>query len=149
MMWVQVEGRPQGKSRPRFSNGRAYTPRTTVDYEKRVAMAYREQDGVYHTEPVAVEVLAVYKIPKAMPKGRKAEIMAEAIPPTVKPDIDNIIKVVMDALNGVAYKDDAAVAFVTGAKMYDPDGERLMVRVTEAGDWVAKRRIDEDEEVDR
>ena len=40
------------------------------------------------------------------------------IRPTKKPDIDNIIKAVLDALNGVAYKDDTQVVQVMATKKY-------------------------------
>lgn len=38
--------------------------------------------------------------------------------PLKKPDIDNIVKVVADALNGVAYHDDTQIAMVIAAKTY-------------------------------
>ena len=38
--------------------------------------------------------------------------------PTVKPDCDNIIKIVCDALNGLAYRDDSQVVAVTCQKKY-------------------------------
>lgn len=44
---------------------------------------------------------------RALPKSRPKKIASE--PDTVKPDVDNIAKTVLDALNGVAYADDSQV----------------------------------------
>ena len=40
--------------------------------------------------------------------------------PLKKPDVDNIVKVVADALNGVAYHDDTQIALVVAKKAYSP-----------------------------
>ena len=39
--------------------------------------------------------------------------------PTVKPDTDNIAKSILDALNGIAYKDDKQVVTLSVKKRYD------------------------------
>lgn len=41
--------------------------------------------------------------------------------PQKKPDIDNVVKIIMDALNGAAYKDDKQVVSVFASKFYDDD----------------------------
>ena len=45
-------------------------------------------------------------------------MQAGKIFPSRKPDIDNVLKVVLDALNGVAYKDDSRVVAVSARKVY-------------------------------
>ena len=62
-------------------------------------------------------------------RGQKAELARDQkIRPTGKPDIDNIIKAVLDGLNGVAFKDDAQVVFISAQKLYS-DTPRLVVIV--------------------
>ena len=51
---------------------------------------------------------------------------------TKKPDADNIGKVICDALNGTAYKDDACVTELDVAKRYCGKGEQSRVEVTVA-----------------
>lgn len=43
------------------------------------------------------------------------------IRPIIKPDTDNIIKAVLDALNGLAYEDDSEVVSVTAKKYYSAE----------------------------
>ncbi len=45
-------------------------------------------------------------------------MLAGQIKPAKKPDCDNIVKIVCDALNGFAYKDDAQVVLAQVAKEY-------------------------------
>ena len=118
----EVPGEPRGKGRPRFTKeGHAYTDSETRAYEKKIMAYYRQQlrdfrwdDGSY----VAVEVTAVYPIPKSATKASIAAIQAGRILPKRKPDIDNVLKVVLDSLNGIAYKDDSQVVMISGKKIY-------------------------------
>ncbi len=50
--------------------------------------------------------------------------------PTLKPDTDNIAKVVCDALNGVAYHDDKQITSLTVDKVWADDGiERVEIEI--------------------
>lgn len=60
---------------------------------------------------------AVFPIPKSWPRAKKAEALAGKLPPG-KPDIDNILKVVLDGLNGIAYEDDKQVVLTQCKKFY-------------------------------
>ena len=52
---------------------------------------------------------------------------------TKKPDVDNIIKVVLDALNKVAYQDDTQVVEVIAIKRWSNES-RLKVIIEEIGE---------------
>lgn len=121
----KVEGKPQGKARPRFSrrSGAVYTPSATKAYEKQIADAYREAaHGGKFTISVGIIVMACFPIPKSWPKAKKLQAMKGELRPG-KPDIDNILKIVLDGLNGVAYDDDSLVTEASCTKMYvfEPD----------------------------
>ena len=64
-----------------------------------------------------VVIEAVFPIPKSWPRAKKAEALAGKLPPG-KPDIDNILKVVLDGLNGIAYEDDKQVTMTQCKKVY-------------------------------
>lgn len=118
-----VYGKPQGKARPRFTRqGRAYTPKNTVDYEKQIKQAYISAGGemISDTAPILIRITACFK--KA--KSNKMQF------PTLKPDTDNIAKAVCDALNGIAYKDDKQITCLTVDKVWAEDGiERVEIDV--------------------
>lgn len=118
----EVPGEPRGKGRPRFTrDGHAYTDEETRSYEKKIIAYYRQYLRGFQwgdNAMVSVDVLAVYPIPKRATKASLAAIQAGKILPKKKPDIDNVIKVVLDSLNGIAYKDDSQVVMVSGRKIY-------------------------------
>lgn len=115
-----VQGKPQGKARPRFSrrSGAVYTPAATKEYETKIAQAYRDASrGETFTDSVSIQVMACFPIPKSWTIAKKARAMYGEIYPG-KPDIDNILKIVLDGLNGVAYEDDALVTEAACSKAY-------------------------------
>lgn len=118
----EVPGEPQGKGRPRFTKeGHTYTDSETRAYEKKIIAYYRQAQGGFRWPDdayIAVMVTAVYPIPKSATKASRAAIQEGKILPRRKPDIDNVLKVVLDSLNGYAYKDDAQVVMVSGKKIY-------------------------------
>ena len=69
-----------------------------------------------------VEIQAFYPVPKSFSKKKTVSALSGGILPTTKPDCDNIIKVVLDALNGVAYYDDKQVVSVSCEKYYALSG---------------------------
>lgn len=126
----EIEGKPVGKGRPRFWNGHAVTPQATKDYEKKVALAYKEcKLPLYENEPVEVEIIAKYPIPKQTKKADRLLMMSRKIIPTKKPDIDNIAKIILDGLNGVAYTDDNQVCCLNVRKEYTGGDGSVLVSV--------------------
>lgn len=124
-----IPGAPQGKGRPRFGrlkNGRVhtYTPDKTAKYEDFVKQCWLNAGGRTVTaSPVAVEINAYFPIPKSYSRMRVQEIIASGEPPAKKPDCDNIIKIILDALNETAYTDDKQVVDVRCRKHYAAPGE--------------------------
>ncbi len=117
-----VPGEPRGKGRPRFSKtGHTYTDSETKAYENKITAYYRKAHGaskVPDTAFVSVDVVAYLPIPKSATQAQLAGMEGKTILPSRKPDVDNILKAVLDALNGVAYKDDARVHRTSCAKFY-------------------------------
>ncbi|MDY5881763.1 MAG: RusA family crossover junction endodeoxyribonuclease, partial [Roseburia sp.] len=117
-----VEGKPVGKGRPRFKRMgnfvQTYTPAATADYEKLVSLRFQNAGGVITDKPVRVEVVAFFAPPKSTKKRDRIEMLANRILPEKKPDIDNIAKIILDALNGIAYKDDSQVVDLSVKKCF-------------------------------
>lgn len=135
-----VEGEPQGKARPRFSrrSGTVYTPSKTAEYEKEIRYSYLAVSGgklIPAGSYAVVTVDAYFKIPKSYTKKKRLACEHNINRPDKKPDIDNILKVVLDALNGVAYEDDKQVVEVRCRKWYSNSTGflRIFIRELEVG----------------
>ena len=118
--------RVRGQARPRFGNGRVYE--TSADTQAKYVIAGKWIDAGYESYgdmPVAVRIDVFGKTPKSYPKSAPPQ------PNTFKPDADNIAKLVLDALNGVAYDDDSQVVELTVKKWnrVKKDKEALIVSV--------------------
>lgn len=128
---VVVTGKIRGKARPRICRGHAFTPKNTVEYEKLVRECYKQQDGRYLDGPIKALIIAYYKIPKSYSKKRVQAIRDGLEKPTKKPDADNIGKIILDSLNGIAYKDDACVVDFRVKKEYTEELERVEFELSE------------------
>lgn len=130
-----VKGEPQGKARPRFSrrSGTVYTPAKTAKYEKEIRQSFLGAGGkmIPAGSYVAVTVDAYFKIPKSYTKRKRLECEHNIIRPDKKPDIDNVVKVVLDALNKVAYEDDKQVIGIGCRKWYSHSSGFLKVHILE------------------
>ncbi|MDR1246125.1 MAG: RusA family crossover junction endodeoxyribonuclease [Clostridiales Family XIII bacterium] len=127
-----VLGAPQGKQRPRFfrkgNHVGTYTPDKTVIYENLVKMSYRqEQIPNMLSGAIKAEIVAVFPIPKSASQKTKQRMASGIEPHTKKADCDNIAKAILDALNGIAYRDDAQICMLSVKKIY---GDRARVEVT-------------------
>ena len=109
-----IPGKPGAKQRHRTTtvNGhtRMYTPKETVSYEDFIKWIYMEVKGrLWFTGPLMISVVSYHKIPKNTSAVKTQKMLAGTIKHDKKPDIDNILKIVMDGLTGAAYPDDKLV----------------------------------------
>lgn len=115
-----IPGKPMGKQRPRVTRtGQAYTPHETVTYENLVKLCFREAypEWIPTASEITMHVFAEFPIPTSWSKKKKQEALDGKIHPR-KPDWDNIGKIISDALNAVAYTDDAQIFLCTVDKRY-------------------------------
>lgn len=116
----ELKMRPVPKERPRAARTRdgrifMYTPKRTAGAEKQIALLSRQYAPTTTlTGPVAVELSFRY----AIPKTRKELVPGDFV--NQKPDLDNLVKTVLDALNkdGIWWKDDSQVVVVRSEKVY-------------------------------
>ena len=73
---------------------------------------------------------AYYSIPKSDSRKKRDLKINGALRPMKKPDADNVLKCICDALNGVAFVDDAQVVRAVVEKFYSMD-PRVDVKITE------------------
>ena len=132
----EIPGSPIGQGRPKFStiNGhaKAYDPEKSRNYKAYVRMlatqAMKENDFEMITGPCAIKIWAYFDIPKSKSKKFKEAALEAKERPTKKPDADNIVKAILDALNGLMYKDDSCIVELSCVKYYS-DVPRVEVYV--------------------
>lgn len=136
-----VPGTPVGKGRARSvtrkkKGGATFiahvTPESTASYENLVKMAAHA--AMAGRPPILgpVELALTLHIapPASWSMKKQVQAVKGLIHPTSKPDIDNVLKAICDALNETVWKDDKQVVQCTMRKMYAP-AARAVVTVTE------------------
>ena len=114
---------PKPKERPRAAiiggHARIFTPKTTEAYEKEIRAAWIRNNGDKPEEgPLMARIYFGLPIPKSETKANKLQMLQKKVFPTKRPDLDNMAKAVLDALNGVAYKDDCQIVTMLSRKNY-------------------------------
>ncbi len=134
----EVLGEPRGKGRPRFSKignfTKAYTDDKTLSYENLVKIEYRRQCEDFRFPDDAeldARIICYYTIPSSVSKKKKNMMLEHQIRPKKKPDCDNVVKIILDSLNEIAYKDDTQVVDCQVRKFYS-DQPRVVITIREA-----------------
>ena len=133
---LTILGEPMGKQRPKATTigkfVQVYTPKETTNYESRVVYEYRQKHSDMLFEPhkeIWATIVAYFPITKQHYKYHKKtnttdldkegrEMLEGTLNPLKKPDLDNIAKICLDALNGIAYPDDSAITCLLVMKKY-------------------------------
>ncbi len=124
-----------GKGRPRFARQgtfvKTYTDAKTLTYEKSIQTYAKQAMG--STSPLIGAVAAYLHIgvpiPPSYSKTRQKACIEGLERPTKKPDIDNIVKAVLDGMNGIVYLDDKQVVDLHLTKVYsETEGIDIMVK---------------------
>lgn len=130
----EVPAKIIGKGRPRLNSytGQVYTPTRTKDYESLVEQYFLLKYPRYKMMEgrAKVNIKAYFEVPKSASKAMKEQMLGNNISPTKKPDIDNVVKIVLDAMNKFAFKDDTQITKIEVEKMYS-DVEKLYVKIEE------------------
>lgn len=117
----EIKEKAIGKQRPRYSSKmkRMYTPAKTSSFEEKVKWAFKSKYNIeteLSTKPFKAKIIAIFEPPKSISKKKKEELLYSEY--TKKPDVDNIAKIILDSLNGLAYKDDNQVSELLVFKQY-------------------------------
>lgn len=117
-----VMGEPRSKQRPRVTQRGTFTPKETIEAEKRVRDGWRMAGEAKFEYQVIVDLRFF--------NGNKR-----------RRDIDNMAKLVLDALNKEAFDDDYQVVGVNMYKFFtDPDKARTEIIIQEVVEWPDERQ---------
>ena len=133
-VFFDIPGKAHGKGRPRFTkSGHAYTDSKTASFEgvvRRMASDAMKAAGHNMAQGQAVRVEMLVEVPCPVSysaKKRKAALAGEL--PPFKPDVDNIAKSILDAMNGIVFDDDSRVTCLTVEKKFTAGPAVTTVRV--------------------
>lgn len=106
---MTIPGKPYAKKRPRFARktGRAYDPATNAVAEASIGHIAAQHFAAPIDGPVRIEIVATFACPPSWSKAKRAQLIHG--PHCQKPDGDNLMKAVKDALNRIAWGDDGQV----------------------------------------
>lgn len=110
LWYLEIDGAPWSKSRPRFARGRVYSKRDDVLAER--ALRYRMMQGKAPKFPGNVMVACRFYRPNFQ-----------------RIDADNLLKHVCDSANGVLWEDDSQVTLVFGEVHHDAENPRTVILV--------------------
>lgn len=134
MIHIVIPGPPIGKGRPKFARGknfvRVYSPAKTTRMEELIKLVFcgKYPGHVPLAGPLEVGVMAYFAIPASTPKKLAALMATERVPYCHKPDADNVLKI-LDALNGICWKDDSLICRAIVGKYYS-ERPRLEIDVS-------------------
>lgn len=127
MISFTVPGRPvpQGGMKAFARGNRAFVthqkPKELGDYRARIAIAARDAGVECVSDPICMTVYFYIDRPKGhYGTGRNAGQLKPSAPgnPATRPDIDKLLRAVLDGLTGVAFRDDSQVVDVFARKYY-------------------------------
>lgn len=125
--FVDIEPQPWQRPRTRVVKGyvKHYSPTKTKKYEKQIADTYRRITKAPFFEkdqPLRVAIHFDMPVPKSTSKKKQKLMFGGLIKHLKRPDVDNLGKAVLDALNGVAWADDAQIVSLNLRKRYGTHG---------------------------
>ena len=130
-----VLGEPRAKQRPRATirggHATVYTPKDTVSYENLVRYTYQQDVGKRLCGAIEFKAIFYFPIPKSISKKQREKMLSEKEPHLKKSDLDNCIKCVTDAIQGVAFDDDKQIYKITAEKYYS-DNPRVEIELSDS-----------------
>lgn len=122
----EIHEKAIGKERPRYSakTHRMYTPTRTSTFEEKVKVAFLSKYNIQtelSEKPFRAVINVCYKPSKSLSKKKQQDLLYREC--TKRPDCDNIAKAILDALNGLAYKDDKQITYLSIEKLYGEENK--------------------------
>ena len=131
-----VEGKVKPKQSFRFSRfGCKYTPADVKEYARNIQRSFYAKypkwlPSNFFEKPLKVEICIFMQIPKATSKKNKETMLKHDLRPIKRPDIDNVSKNILDALNGIVYADDKQIVELA-VKKYYAERDYIQIKITE------------------
>lgn len=121
MISIEIFGDPKPQTRPRFTRGSNFPH--AYDSQKKFKESLKWQIRSQYREaplkvPVKLDLLFFMPIPKSTPKFKQRQMVNGLLAHTKKPDLDNLIKLILDTCNGLLFDDDSCICEMRAKKIY-------------------------------
>lgn len=123
---ITIPGPPVGKQRARVTSFGAYTPPKTRAKETEIGWLAKATGCTPITGACHLHVAITVEPPASWSRAKRAEAHSGRLFPTSKPDLDNCVKLIADALNGIAWLDDKQLIQVIATKIYGPVAQTVI-----------------------
>jgi Holliday junction resolvase RusA-like endonuclease len=127
-MKFKIPGNPIPLQRARVFKNTFYDPQLTAkkNYADEVLsqLSEKEKARLPITNPIHISVSFIFGMPKSWSKKKRNEL--EMSPHTAKKDLDNLIKWVGDALNGIIWEDDSIIWSIEAVKVWGIEGKTIL-----------------------
>ncbi|WP_313429611.1 RusA family crossover junction endodeoxyribonuclease [Siminovitchia terrae] len=136
MVEFTVLGHAVAQGRPRAGktfSGRTvlYDPSKSRSYKEHVRLvASQNAPASLLTGAIKVRLVIYRETLKSFSKRKRELAESGLLRPVTKPDLDNHAKSVLDACNGIIYKDDSQIVDLSVSKFYS-ENPRVEIRVEE------------------
>ena len=127
LVTATIPGKPIAKGRPRLGRHGIYSPPSTHDAEERAGWLLRAACPVPLEGPLEVRVSFCFHYPRSWSKAKRDAVEDGAQPWHLgRPDLDNLLKLILDAANRVLWRDDAQVVKIAATKIYAAEAETIV-----------------------
>lgn len=106
-------------SRPRVSKFGTYYPKKYSEFKKILKKELKEHFNLQHQyfdTPLELDITIYKKIPKSYSKRKYNELIYR--PHISKPDIDNLVKSLLDCMSGILFNDDSCIYKISCTKVW-------------------------------
>lgn len=137
LLIIVVYGEPVPQGRPRFANGHAYDPQRSKNYKQLVrfwvTQFLKKIDGWKpHENALCVDLTFYVGIPTSWSQKKRIQAINGQIRPITRSgDLDNLIKAILDANNGLLWVDDCIITDISARKRYTAELARVEIKITE------------------
>ncbi len=121
MKVYELLGTPLSLHRPRFSKGNVYDDQKSLKLYHMVLIKSQHGRLPLFDKPTHIDITFTFPVPASYSLKRKNALSGTCYPG--RPDLDNLIKMVLDVCINACYKDDAIITSITARKVYGPEGK--------------------------
>jgi Holliday junction resolvase RusA-like endonuclease len=116
---------PIALKRPRFSSHHVWDEQKQIKINSGIILANQFANQDKFVGPLRLGAHFFFKIPESFSKTKQKQLINAFRP--IKPDLDNLIKFVLDVGNNILYNDDALFVEIIARKLYSEESKTVFI----------------------